>query len=385
MVALIMFLLSGFTIFWAMIGYPIFLKVLYKLHKRKNEKNVDYEPTVTVMIVAHNEEKVIENKLDNIIAVDYPAEKLSVIVTSDFSTDATDEIVEKFIKEHPERNVKLHKAKEHKGKTNAQNEAAKLVKSEILVLSDANSMFEKNAIKELVSSFTDENIAYVTGKLTYVNDLDNPTASSEGFYWKLDLFERKVESEIQTITAGNGAIYAVRTKLYKDVDPIKCHDSEWPILYALDGKRAIYNEDAVAYEKAGETDGDEMKRKVRMNRLILFHILPNFKILNVFKYKWFSVFYLGHRTARYLLWLAHPIAFISNIFLARKSKVAKVTLVLQIVFYIAAILGKRKNNKNKITRSAWYYLMTVVAQILGVKNIITGKAKPTWSKAESTR
>lgn len=382
----VIFFISVFIIFWAMIGYPVALKVLKGVfHKKDNKKNRMYRPTVTIMVVAHNEEKVIEDKLSNLVELDYPKDKITYLVASDHSTDQTDNLVKEFISKHPERKIKLYSTVEHKGKTNAQNEAQKLVDSEILVMTDANAIFEKKALLELVSSFSEEDIAYVCGKLEYVNSIDNLTAKSEGFYWKMDLMCREIESNIQTITAGNGAIYACRNKDYKKIEPIECHDASLPVLYALDKKRAIYNKEAVAYEKAGETDSDEFKRKVRMNRRILDAIMPDIRIINVIKYGWFSFFYFGHRTCRYLLWLMHLLVFVSNIPLIRVGTLWQILFVLQVLFYALAILGWKTKTDFKLIKIIYYYCMTVAAQWHGVINILTGKAKPVWEKAESTR
>ena len=150
-----------FIIFWAMIGYPLSLVLLDKLLKKKNDKDYLYEPTVTIMVVAHNEEKVIAEKLQNLLKIDYPSTKIEFLIASDFSTDKTNEIVESFIAAHPEYKIRIHKTVNHFGKTNAQNETQKLCNTDILVMTDANAMFESNAVKELVSYFTDPSIAYV--------------------------------------------------------------------------------------------------------------------------------------------------------------------------------------------------------------------------------
>src|SRR5699024_6304714 len=151
-----------------------------------------------------------------------------------------------------------------------------------------------------------------TGRLCFINQKISDVSSAESSYWDADLSTRDIESKIQTITAGNGAIYACRTEGYYDFDPIESHDSAMPTLYAIQGKRAVANHDAIAYEKAGEIIEDEFGRKVRMNRIILKYILPDLRILNVFKYKWYTYFYLGHRTCRYLLWISHLILFLSS-------------------------------------------------------------------------
>ena len=375
----------AFIIFWAMIGYPAFLVLLNKLKKRNLKKDYSYKPTVTVMAVAHNEEKVIWNKLENLISVDYPRDKYKILVTSDFSTDKTNELVEKFVLEHPDFDIRLYKTVNHGGKTNAQNEAQKTIDTELMIMTDANCYFKKDAVKEIVANFADENIAYVCGATAYVNADENITADSETTYWDLDSKCRDIEGRIQTITAGDGNLYACRTAQYEDIPLIECHDSSFPLRFALEGKRAVFDPTSIAYEKAGESNQDEYKRKVRMNRNILHNILPSPKILNIFKYKWFTVFYLGHRTCRYLLWLAHFIVLITNIILSSQGWFWMITLIGQLLFYALAFIGHITKAGNKYLKLITYYVMTVLSQWHGVYNIITGKAKPTWSKAESTR
>lgn len=386
MICSILFIISAFIIVWAMGGYSCSLKLLGKVFRnRKLKKNKSNSPTVSVIIVAHNEEKVILEKLSNVIENDYPKDRIQYIVASDFSTDRTNEITEKFIKEHPEVKMILYKSKEHKGKTNAQNEAQKMAIGEILVMTDANAMFEKNAISELIYCFTEENIAYVAGKLVYKNIDFSTTANSESTYWESDLLQREIESNIHTITAGNGAIYACRNSCYHDFDPIDCHDLSMPYYYAQNGMRAIYNSDAVAYEKAGEIAEDEFKRKVRMNRAILKSVWDGIKALNIKKYGWFSYFYFGHRTCRYLLWLAHTIVFAISAVKANQSLLYRISFACQSVFYLLAAANYFLKTSNKLLNLMTYYSMTILAQWKGVINCITGKSKSTWDKAESTR
>lgn len=382
----VIFYLSAFIIFWAMIGYQISIKILSQIYKKRIiKKDYSLQPSVTVMVAAHNEDKVILAKMNNIIKLDYPTDKLKILVASDNSMDRTNEIVELFITRHKDFNIKLCKVKERKGKTNAQNEAEKLVDTDYLVMTDANSMLEKNSVKELMAAFTSDDIKYVTGKLVYINKETSETSNSESSYWASDLYVRNVEARIQTITAGNGAIYACRNKDYFDINPICCHDFEMPLQYALMNHRAIYNHDAVAYEKAGEVIDDEFKRKVRMNREILRCILPDIRLLNVFKYRWFSYFYFGHRTCRYLLWLSHLLVFISNFLLIKQSLFYLIIFTGQVLFYVLALLEKVSHLNNKLLRMIYYYSITIIAQWVGVCNILNGKVKPFWEKSESTR
>lgn len=381
-----LFLLSGFLIFWAMIGYPIFIKILGKVYKnKKNTRDYSRVPDVTVMIVAHNEEKVISDKLYNICNLNYPIEKLYILVASDNSTDRTNQIVEQFRAENPEFNIELYITKDRKGKTNAQNEAQKKVKTEFLVMTDANAILDKNAIKELMACFTEESISYVTGCLKYINGGNALTSNSEKTYWDSDVSIREIESNIQTITAGNGALYACRNSRYVDVGLIHSHDSAMPFYYALKGERAINCLQALAYEKAGENNKDEFKRKVRMNRDILEVFWNTIKSLNIFKLKWFSIFYFGHRSCRYLLWLNHLIILITNIFNYRTHLIFKLILFFQILFYFLALIYQKTNVNNKYLRLLHYYVITILAQWCGVYNIVTGKSKATWEVAKSTR
>lgn len=380
-----LFFVSAFIIFWAMIGYPLSLFFIGKvLDVPSLEKDFTYEPTVTLMIVAHNEEKVIYNKLLNALQLDYPRHNLEILVSSDNSTDKTNEIVTEFIKAHPEHRIRLYEVKERRGKTNAQNEAAKTVTSEILVMTDANAMLDPNAIREIVASFADENVAYVTGQLCYVNSDSSITSESESRYWQWDLKMREIESRLHSVTAGNGAIYACRTKDYYDFNPIRCHDSAMPLHYVLQGKRAVYNKDAIAYERAGEVVEDEFKRKVRMSRNILNYLKPDIRVFNALKYGWFSYCYFGHRFCRNNLWISHIILFITNLILVNKGLFFACTLICQLVFYSVAIL-KHIGVKSRVGNMIYYYTITILAQTIGAYRQATGKSKPFWEKAESTR
>lgn len=236
------FFMFGFIIFWGMVGYPFSLKVISHIYKnRKLVKDYNHQPTVTVMVVAHNEEKVILHKLKNLTELNYPKEKIEFLITSDNSSDSTNKIVNEFIEENKDINIRLYEVRERKGKTNAQNEAQKLVETEYLVMTDANSLLDKNSISELMAAFSSPDIAYVTGKLSIINTEVSDISSSESSYWNSDLAIREIEGNIQSITAGNGALYACRNKDYYNFDLIKSHDSAMPLHFVLKGRRAICN------------------------------------------------------------------------------------------------------------------------------------------------
>lgn len=379
----ILFFISAFALFYAMLGYPITLILLDKILKKENKKDYTYKPKVSMIISAYNEEKVIEKKLENITKSDY--KNLEIIIANDCSDDRTVEISQNFIKNHPDIDIKINTAKDHFGKTNAQNEAVAVANGEIIVFSDANSMFKEDAIKELVSYFTSDDIEYVCGSLIYKKDDDISSVVAENTYWNLELKMREIESKIDTIAAGNGAIYACRKKDYRHYNLVSSHDYEMPLYAGLSNKRALYNKDAIAVEKAGATTEDEFKRKVRMQRRILTNIFTNLKRLNVFKYGWFSFFHFNHKTLRFLQSFFHIVLFVSNIFLLNEGPFYKITFLGQILFYLLALLGYLTKSQSKLLYFPLYYSMMMLAQIKGAINEASGKSKPTWEKAESTR
>lgn len=380
-----LFLLSLVLIVYTMVGYPLLLKFLVKHVKKKLiYRNTRFFPTVTCIITAHNEEAVILKKLQNLESCVYPDELLDIIIASDFSEDKTNSIVQKYIDEYKgKRRIHLHQTKEHKGKTNAQNEAVALAKGEIFVFSDANALLDSRSICRLAQAFSDDSIGYVTGKLVYTNAAESTTSNSECNYWDYDLQMRKWESDIGSITAGNGALYAIRRSIYTNIPLTYSHDSYFPPYVVVQGKRAIFDEQAIAYEKAGETNEDEFKRKIRMSRNIfsLNYILP--QKYNVVRNGWFTIFYLSHRTFRNNLYLFHIILLLTNIYLVNQSPLFSFILIGQCLVYGCALLGIVW--KNPILHMVYYYVLTLCAQLVGVIKEITGQSKPTWGKAESTR
>ena len=379
----IVFYIVGFAIFYAMIGYPITLMILDKIMKRKNDKDLSYKPFVSIIISAYNEEKVIERKLENITESTYP--HYEVIVANDASSDRTVEICQNFINNHPAYDIKVNTVKNHLGKTNAQDEAVDVAKGEIIVFSDANSMFKADAIDELVSYFTDDDIIYVCGSLIYAKDDDIASAVAENSYWDMELRMRRIESEIATIAAGNGAIYACRKSDYRRYNLVSSHDYEMPLYAGINHKRALYNPKAIALEKAGQTSKDEFKRKVRMQRRILTNIFTNLRRLNIFEYGWFSFFHFNHKTLRFLQAFNHIVLFVANLALLNEGDFYRVFFLIQVAFFTLAGIGKLTESKSKVFYFPYYYTMMMAAQLKGGYNEATGKSKATWEKAETTR
>ena len=381
-----LFYLTGFLLVYPLILYPLSLILLDKVYGNiEVQKNLDFKPELDFIITAYNEEKVIVDKLFNVIKQDYPAKKMNIIVASDGSSDNTNQLVIDFSKNHPDYKIKLLSVEGRRGKTHAQNVAVADGASEILVFSDANSMWNTDATSQLISRFVDEKIGYLSGKLQYINSSENSASSSESSYWNLDLKLRAIESKVCSTVGGNGAIYAVRRMGYVDLPDILSHDGFFPTKMVLQGLTAKFEPLAVASEKAGDTSKDEFKRKVRMQRGQPWKKYYDPAKFNVFKYGWFSYFYLGHKYLKYQLYLFHLTLLFTNYMIYETSPIYGLMFIGQCLFYVLAIVGWFTGSRSKILYAPYYYTMTIVAQAVAVYNTLTGKSKSIWEKAKSTR
>lgn len=390
--ALSLYFLSMFMIAFPLVLYPLSLKIISLFYPSVPVAETAWEdlPSVTLIVAVYNEEKVIGRKLKEIAGYEYPSEKLDIIIVSDGSKDETENIVRSFIEKRGSDTipaVRLMVVKGRVGKTVAQNEAVRTASGEICAFSDANSVWEKDALRILVSGFADSGVGYVSGRLKYVNRDEDLTGRAEKDYWKLDLAIRRLESRIASITNGNGAIYAMRKKLYVDLPPLISHDGTMPTKMVLQGFTAKYESRAVACERASSNPDDEFRRKIRMQRGQPWKKYHDIKKYNFFRYGWFSYFYLGHKYIKYLLYLFHPVFYISNCFLLGQHFFYQLTFAAQTLFFVFAAAGYllRKKKKIFLFYYPYHYCFTVIAQFCSVVNTLRGSSKAVWEKSETTR
>lgn len=380
--------ISLFLILWHFLFYPILLILLSFIKKRpliEEDGKEPNSPTVSLIIAAHNEDKVIEKKILNALSLDYPKDKLEIIVASDCSTDKTNEIVNKYRKTN--ENLKLLKIEKRGGKLNAYNTAVKLAKGEVLAFSDANTMWNKESLKELVNSLNRERISCVCGHLIYTNNDESPVAYSESRYWKIENLIKKAESSFYSLTALNGGIYAVKKSDYIFIDPLYSHDLCLPILLAKEKKRTIFNGKAVASEKAATTSKEETKRKIRMFGRVYSFMFRNFNLfINPFIYNFnFFVSIISHRTIRYLLPFLHILLFIASSVLFSYNLFFKTILLLHIIYMALVAFSFAIKHRFKPFYFLYYYLLFLATMLIGFYQFLTGKIKPYWDSAETTR
>jgi cellulose synthase/poly-beta-1,6-N-acetylglucosamine synthase-like glycosyltransferase len=361
---------------WTHAGYPLGAAALARLRPRPIRKD-DATPGVSVIVAAHDEEGVIARRVENLLELDYPAERLEIVVASDGSTDRTDEIVEGLAAHAP--NVKLLRV-ERAGKATAQNRAVAESDAEVVAFSDANSRWEPDALRKLVRSFGDPDVGYVCGQLR-LESADG--TSQEGLYWRYELWQRESESAIGSITAGNGAIYGVRRSDYLGWDdPYIGHDFGLPFRLVQRGRRAVYEPEAVAWEKPAAGIEDEYGRKVRMMTRSWRPLLDG--SLARTGDPLFVAELVSHRVLRYGSGVLHAALLGSSVALASKGGVYKLALVGQVGLLGLAYAG-RKRMKLPGAGIAYYYVSTTAATAEALVRYLRGGSLATWGKAEGTR
>ena len=361
-VAVVLFWVSLAALVWTHAAYPFAATVLARLRTRPVRKG-DALPTVAVIIAAHNEESVIERRVENLRALDYPPDKLEIVVTSDASTDATEE----FATRAGARVVTNPRG----GKVAAQNHAVRETSSELVSFTDANSTWAPDALRELVRAFADPDVAYVCGRLDIQAD---DGRNKEGLYWRYELGVRAAESRLDSVTGGNGSIYAVRRSEYVEVDPRFGHDLSLPYLMVQRGRRAVYEPAAHAYERATPTTKDEYRRKVRMFEHC-WAIVVEGKMLRRLR-PLYLVEVVSHRHLRYASGVLHLLLLATSIALVGQGVVYAVFLGLQLGLLAAAAFG---------VGVARYYVLVTWATVQSLMNYLRHGVLATWDVAEGTR
>ncbi|MGB7588523.1 MAG: glycosyltransferase family 2 protein [Solirubrobacterales bacterium] len=373
-VALVFWISAG-LILYTHLGYPLVLRALLAVrrHPTLSPGTWDKPPRVSLIVAAHNEEQVIAGKIANALALDYPRERLEVIVASDGSTDAT---AERARAAGADLVLELPRG----GKLAAQNAAVERASGEILAFSDANSIWAMDALRHLVEPFADPSVGYACGQVRFV---DAGGGNLEGSYWRYEMSLREMESALAGVTAGNGAIYAVRREAYLPLSPSGSHDLSFPFLLAKRRLRSLYVPWAAAEEKMVPTLRGELARKRRM-MVGLWDIVIGEGMLRPGGYTPLYAFELAsHRLLRYLSPLLHALVLALNIALLGDGWVYTATLALQGAVLAAAVLGRWLPLLP--FRVARYYVMTTASIAAGLWDRLRHGPPAAWEKAEGTR
>lgn len=360
-------------------GYPIFLAIGSFFYRRAAvEAQAPYQPMVTLVISAFNEADCIEEKIENSLSLDYPKEKLDVVVVSDASDDGTDEIVQKF----GARGVRLLRMNERGGKTLGLNAAVASSTSEILVFSDANAIYREDAIARLAENFVDPEIGAVIGESSYSRP-ETDSGRAESTYWNYEVAIKAMESRFGSVVGGDGAIYAVRRRLYEPMAADALSDFVNPLQVVRAGYRCIYDPRAVSYEEAAASFEKEYRRKVRIVNRAWRAMMSLRSMLNPVRYGWFSIKLWSHKVLRWLVPAFMASVFVLNILLIAEDKIYVAILLMQLLFYATAWIGHLTRGRKQplFVRIPYYFCLVNAAAAVGIIEAISGKAYTTWTTA----
>ena len=358
---------------WTHAGYPAATAVAARLRPKRVRKD-QITPSVTMIVPAYNEEAVIRRRLENLLELDYPDDRLEIVVTSDASDDRTDEIVAGIAESEPRISLRR---RERAGKLPGLNRTVAESESEIVAFTDANTTWTSDALTKLVRNFADDDIAYVCGRLTL---LSPDGANREGIYWRYELWLRDSESRLGSITGGNGSIYAIRRSDYAEA-PFG-HDLSFPVLAVKRGRRAVYEPDAIAYEKPTPESADEFRRKVRMLPWSWGFLLSGNSLRGVPPL--YALELVSHRHLRYASGALHVVLLGTNIALLGEGPVYQAALAAQAAWLALAAAG-RFRAPIPGAGIAHYYLLMTTATLASLVRYLRSGASLTWEKAEGTR
>jgi cellulose synthase/poly-beta-1,6-N-acetylglucosamine synthase-like glycosyltransferase len=369
------FWLSAGALAWTHVGYPLAAAALARRRPRR-VRRADVTPPVTVVVAAHDEERVIGRRVQNLLELDYPPDRLEVVVASDGSEDGTAAAVHALA--DSDARVRLVE-RPRAGKVAAQDAVVAETESEIVAFSDANSLWGRDALRKLVRSFADPEVGYVCGRL----ELERPDGTSrEPLYWRYELWIRESESRLGGITGGNGAIYAVRREDYRDSDPRLGHDLGLPYMLAQRGRRAVYDPEALAFEKAARDSEDELGRRVRMQSQSWLHILSG-RMLRPAE-PLFLAQIISHRVLRNSSGVLHIALFGASVALAGRAPVYRLALAAQVSWLGLAAAGRLRVPLPGAAL-AYYYLTVTGATVAGLVRCLRGDVPAVWDKAAGTR
>lgn len=382
------FWLSLFIVFYTFAGYALVLYALVKIRRlfkgKRTVPGLDQDfPTLTLIIAAYNEERIIQEKIQNTLELSYPAGKLTLLFVTDGSSDSTPDIIARY------HNIELMHTPARSGKIQAIHRAMRQVESDIVVFTDANTFLNKDALLLIARHYADPTIGAVSGEKRVVQEEVSDATAGEGFYWKYESTLKKWDSELHSVVGAAGELFSVRRSLYKPVESDTILDDFMiSMLIAQQGYRIVYEPEAYASEVSSDNIHEELKRKVRIAAGGIQSILRLKKLLNPFSFPLLSFQYISHRVLR---WTVTPFLMMLALFLNLAIVVNSggwiyiLLLAGQVLFYLAALSGwllERRKVKIKALFVPYYFCMMNYAVIAGINRYIKGSQSAVWEKAK---
>lgn len=388
----IFFWLLLFIVVYTYVGYGILLFLVIKIKRffkrsKPAVKNPGYEPEITLFITAYNEKDYVADKMNNTMALDYPKEKLHIVWVTDGSDDGTPELLQQYT------NVTVHHLPERNGKISAMNRGMKFVTTPIVIFCDANTMLGRESVKRITDLFVNPTVGCVSGEKRIINkETDAASGAGEGLYWKYESALKKWDAELYSVVGAAGELFAIRTKLYRDVEKdTLLDDFVISLRVAQDGYTIQYDPEAYAIESASANVKEELKRKIRIAAGGIQSVVRLRSLLNIFKYGTLSFQYISHRVLRWTitplcLVLLLPIGY-TLAYHEGGSGLTMYTLlfILQLLFYAAALLGWFLENRStsiKVLFVPYYFFIMNLCVILGFFRYIKKSQSVNWERAK---
>jgi cellulose synthase/poly-beta-1,6-N-acetylglucosamine synthase-like glycosyltransferase len=356
-------------------GYPLFILFLSLfINNRMNKK--DIEPSVSLLITAYNEEKNIARKLEDTLGLDYPREKVEIIVASDASDDGTEQIVGTF----SDKGVVLHRVEGRVGKTETQNQTVKIAKGDIIIFSDATTTYKRDALRKIVRNYNDPSVGAVSGRYEYVNPTGAPVGVGTILFWKYENSVKSRQTRIKTVTGCCGCIYSIRRSLYEPLPREIISDLVEPLKILEKGYRIAFEPEAIAYEETTETSKEEFGMRVRVISRGMDGLWYMRRLFNPLKYGFVSFQLLSHKVLRWMIPFLLPLLLISNLFLAGHA-FYNFSLLFQVLFYVGAGSGyflDKMGKKVRLLALPLYYCVVNAASVAAFFRTLFGKKAIVW-------
>lgn len=382
----ILFWIGIGIVFYTYLGYGIVLYLMVKIKelfvKPRSPLLPEPLPEATLLIAAYNEEAIVASKMVNCRQLDYPADKLRLVWITDGSNDNTNER----LKEYPEVTVLYQPRRQ--GKTAALNRAIPYVKTPYVIFTDANTMLNKGAIKEIIRQFSDPRVGCVAGEKRVEIQAEQGATAGEGIYWKYESALKRLDYRLYSTVGAAGELFAIRTSLFEQMPPdTLLDDFILSLRIAMRGYKIAYSKEAYALESASLNMREEEKRKVRISAGGLQSVWRLRGLLNIFRYGILSFQYISHRVLR---WTLTPVVLFAllplNLLLACTGHTLyTVILALQLAFYLLGYLGykmEKRNIRNKLLFIPYYFLFMNINVIRGYSYLAKHKGTGAWEKAK---
>jgi cellulose synthase/poly-beta-1,6-N-acetylglucosamine synthase-like glycosyltransferase len=378
----LIFWISVAALMYTFVGYPVVLLLIGRVIRSRPVLQYPASPEVTLIISAYNEEQVIEEKIKNSLALDYPRQSLEIVVVSDASTDLTDALVERYAF----AGVVLKRMPIRRGKTAGINEAVPMARGDIIAFSDANVFYARDAIQKLVRNFSDPKVGCVTGNSCYIDVESSTSGQSENIYWGYERFLKMTESAIGSLVGADGAIFAIRKELFSPLESDDINDFVTPLQIVSRGYRSVFEPEALGYERTVSQLAQEFRRKVRIVSRSWHGLFRVKTLLNPRLYGWVSLQLISHKVLRWLTPALLGCLFLSSFFLPWNDGVREIVLGAQVLFYSLGGLGLFLDRAG--VALLWvsfpaYFLAVNAAAAVGTISHILGKRVIIWEPERS--